>query len=197
MRPFLANYVWSGYLKPLKSYVDKDLLDDMTGVPTSPRAPIRSTRNSTPSASPTARWCFTATRNTSRRSVPAFRSRWTTPGRGPNLRTISASSPKWTGFKWPIDTFRGYGIKTEWVTYAYQPILNSFGCDLIDRQTWKAEGALDSKPCVDALTMMQGWGEERLGGADVIGYQPVLRRWKPGGARLGWPLVLCRGCGPR
>ena len=28
--PFLANYVWSGYLKPVAPYVDKDLLDDMT-----------------------------------------------------------------------------------------------------------------------------------------------------------------------
>lgn len=28
--PFLANYVWSGYLQPIKPLIDKDLLDDMT-----------------------------------------------------------------------------------------------------------------------------------------------------------------------
>jgi len=28
--PFLANYVWSGYLQPVKPLIDKDLLDDMT-----------------------------------------------------------------------------------------------------------------------------------------------------------------------
>lgn len=28
--PFLANYVWSGYLQAVKPLIDKDLLDDMT-----------------------------------------------------------------------------------------------------------------------------------------------------------------------
>ncbi|MGO7653147.1 sugar ABC transporter substrate-binding protein, partial [Rhizobium ruizarguesonis] len=61
------------------------------------------------------------------------------------------------GVKWPIDTFRGYGIKTEWITYAYGPLLASAGCDLIDRKTWKASGTLDCEACVKALTMMQDW----------------------------------------
>ena len=32
-------------------------------------------------------------------------------------------------------------------------------------------------------------GEERLGRADVVGYQPVLRRGQPGGAGLGQALL--------
>ena len=28
--PFLANYVWSGYLQPIKPLVEQDLLDDMS-----------------------------------------------------------------------------------------------------------------------------------------------------------------------
>ena len=28
--PFLANYVWSGYLQPIKPLIDQDVLDDMT-----------------------------------------------------------------------------------------------------------------------------------------------------------------------
>lgn len=37
------------------------------------------------------------------------------------------------------------------------PILQSAGCDLIDRTTWKSEGTLDSDACFDALNMMQKW----------------------------------------
>jgi multiple sugar transport system substrate-binding protein len=61
------------------------------------------------------------------------------------------------GVKWPIDLFRSYGIKSEWATYGYEPLLISAGCDLIDRTTWKAEGTLDSPACVEAMTMMQNW----------------------------------------
>lgn len=154
--PFLANYVWSGYLKPLKSYIDQDLLDDMTA------------SNVAQGTYPIDKELYAIGLTDS--SVVLY-------GNKKYLEKIGARIPKsvddaWTraefedylaklakvdGVKWPIDTFRGYGIKTEWVTYAYQPILNSFGCDLIDRTTWTATGTLDSQPCVDALTMMQTW----------------------------------------
>ncbi|WP_064712355.1 ABC transporter substrate-binding protein [Rhizobium bangladeshense] len=154
--PFLANYVWSGYLQPIKPLIDKDLLDDMTE------------SNIAQGTYPIDKDLYAIGLTDS--SVVLY-------GNKKYLEAISARIPKsvddaWTreefesyleklskldGVKWPIDTFRGYGIKTEWITYAYGPILQSAGCDLIDRKAWKSEGTLDSDACVDALAMMQKW----------------------------------------
>uniref|UniRef100_UPI003F49B1A0 ABC transporter substrate-binding protein n=1 Tax=Ensifer adhaerens TaxID=106592 RepID=UPI003F49B1A0 len=154
--PFLANYVWSGYLQPIKPLVDKDVLDDMTG------------SNIDQGTYPIDKDLYAIGLTDS--SVVLY-------GNKKYLEAIGARIPKsvddaWTreefegyleklskleGVKWPIDTFRGYGIKTEWITYAYGPLLESAGCDLIDRKAWKASGTLDSEACVKALTMMQTW----------------------------------------
>jgi multiple sugar transport system substrate-binding protein len=154
--PFLANYVWSGYLQPIKPLIDKDLLDDMTE------------SNIAQGTYPVDKDLYAIGLTDS--SVVLY-------GNKKYLEAIGARIPTsvddaWTreefegyleklskleGVKWPIDTFRGYGIKTEWITYAYGPILQSAGCDLIDRKTWKSEGTLDNDTCVDALAMMQKW----------------------------------------
>ncbi|PDS99384.1 ABC transporter substrate-binding protein [Rhizobium sp. S9] len=154
--PFLANYVWSGYLQPIKPLIDKDLLDDMTE------------SNIAQGTYPIDKDLYAIGLTDS--SVVLY-------GNKKYLEAIGARIPKsvddaWTreefesyleklskldGVKWPIDTFRGYGIKTEWITYADGPILQSAGCDLIDRKAWKSEGTLDSDACVDALAMMQKW----------------------------------------
>ena len=154
--PFLANYVWSGYLQPIKPLVDQDLLDDMTE------------SNVAQGTYPIDKELYALGLTDS--SVVLY-------GNKKYLEAIGARIPKsvddaWTreefegyleklskleGVKWPIDTFRGYGIKTEWITYAYGPLLESAGCDLIDRKTWTASGTLDGEACVKALTMMQAW----------------------------------------
>ncbi|WP_457584475.1 ABC transporter substrate-binding protein [Ensifer canadensis] len=154
--PFLANYVWSGYLQPIKSLIDQDVLDDMTP------------SNIAQGTYPIDKDLYAIGLTDS--SVVLY-------GNRKYLEAIGARIPKsvddaWTqeefegyleklakldGVKWPIDTFRGYGIKTEWITYAYGPILQSAGCDLINRTTWKSTGTLDSDACVKALTMMQTW----------------------------------------
>ncbi len=154
--PFLANYVWSGYLQPIKPLVDKDLLDDMTE------------SNIAQGTYPIDKDLYAIGLTDS--SVVLY-------GNKKYLEAIGARIPKgvddaWTreefegyleklskldGVKWPIDTFRGYGIKTEWITYAYGPLLESAGCDLIDRKSWVAGGTLDSEACVKAMTMMQDW----------------------------------------
>jgi multiple sugar transport system substrate-binding protein len=154
--PFLANYVWSGYLQPIKPLIDQDLLDDMTE------------SNISQGTYPIDKELYALGLTDS--SVVLY-------GNKKYLDAIGARIPKsvddaWTreefegyleklskleGVKWPIDTFRGYGIKTEWITYAYGPLLESAGCDLIDRKTWTASGTLDSEACVKALSMMQTW----------------------------------------
>lgn len=154
--PFLANYVWSGYLQPIKPLVDQDLLDDMTE------------SNISQGTYPIDKELYALGLTDSsvvlygnRKYLEAIGARiptsvddaWTREEFEGYLEKLS----KLEGVKWPIDTFRGYGIKTEWITYAYGPLLESAGCDLIDRTTWTASGTLDGEACVNALTMMQGW----------------------------------------
>ncbi|WP_156418499.1 ABC transporter substrate-binding protein [Aureimonas sp. D3] len=152
--PFLANYVWSGYLQPVTGLVEQALIDDMT--------PSNVSQGTYPPDK--GLYAIGLTDSTvvlygSRKQLEAAKIRiptsvadaWTREEFEGALKTLSASS------KWPIDLFRGYGTKTEWITYAYEPILESMGCDLIDRTTWKSEGTLDNQACVDAATMMQSW----------------------------------------
>lgn len=154
--PFLANYVWSGLLRPIDGLVGQDLIDDLT-----PSGVLQGTY-------PIDGKLYAVGILDSTVALYANRSYLSKIG----ARIPSDVSDAWTreefedilarlssvdGVKWPIDLFRGYGIKSEWATYAFEPLLVSSGCDVIDRTTWRAAGTLDSQPCIDALTMMQGW----------------------------------------
>ncbi|TCQ00507.1 carbohydrate ABC transporter substrate-binding protein (CUT1 family) [Rhizobium sp. PP-F2F-G36] len=154
--PFLANYVWSGYLAPIKGLIDQDVLDDMTE--------SNKAQGTYPIDSELYGIGLTDSSVVlygNKKYLAAIGARiptsvddaWTKEEFETNLEKLS----KVEGVKWPIDIFRGYGIKTEWVTYAYGPILESSGCDVIDRTSWTSVGKLDSQPCVDALTTMQKW----------------------------------------
>src|SRR5215207_7505918 len=46
----------------------------------------------------------------------------------------------------------------EWYTWAFSPIVQSFGADLIDRNNYQsADGVLNGPAAVEALEMVQGW----------------------------------------
>jgi multiple sugar transport system substrate-binding protein len=68
-----------------------------------------------------------------------------------------AALKKVDGVKFPIDMKFNYG-KGEWYTYGFSPILQSFGADLINRETYQgASGTLDNENAVKAMTAFQGW----------------------------------------
>lgn len=61
------------------------------------------------------------------------------------------------GVPWPLDMKLHYGIG-EWLTYAFAPIVQSHGGDLIDRRTYRsAQGALNAPGAVKALQGVQRW----------------------------------------
>ncbi|MDE2384847.1 MAG: extracellular solute-binding protein [Alphaproteobacteria bacterium] len=154
--PFLSNYVWSGFLQPIDSLIDKKLLDDMT-----PSNVAQGTYPPDKKLYATALIDSTVLIYASKKQLEAAKIRipkgvddaWTGEEFQAALKTLSTQP----GVKWPIDLFRAYGTKTEWIPYGYEPLLVSAGCDLINRDTWKATGTFDSKACVDATTMMASW----------------------------------------
>lgn len=154
--PFLSNYVWSGFLQPIGGLIDQTLLDDMT-----PSNVSQGTYPPDGELYATSLIDSTVVLYASRKQLESLNIRipagvddaWTGEEFNEILKTLSTAE----GVKWPIDLFRGYGTKTEWIPYGYEPILVSAGCDLIDRETWKAGGTLDSDACVNAATMMAEW----------------------------------------
>jgi multiple sugar transport system substrate-binding protein len=154
--PFLSNYVWSGFLQPLGGLIDQKLVDDMTASNIS-----QGTYPPDGKLYATSLIDSTVVLYASKKQLEALKIRiptgvddaWT----GEEFQTILKTLSTAPGVKWPIDLFRAYGTKTEWIPYGYEPLLVSAGCDLINRDTWKAEGTLDSKACVDATAMMASW----------------------------------------
>lgn len=154
--PFLANYVWSGFLQPIEPLVDKAILADMT-----PSNIAQGTYVIDKKLYAIALIDSTVMLYIDRKRLESLKLRvpnspadaWTKDEFEAAIKAV-AGAP---GVKWPLDLFRGYGVKTEWITYALEPILVSSGCDLIDRSTWKSTGALDSPACVAAVTMVAQW----------------------------------------
>ena len=82
---------------------------------------------------------------------------WSTEEFEQILRDLQAA-----GFERPLDIKIQYGTQGEWMTYGFSPITQSAGSDLIDRETLKAEGVLNSPEVVEALTLFQSWAEDDL-----------------------------------
>jgi multiple sugar transport system substrate-binding protein len=154
--PFLANFVWSGYLAPAADYVDKSVISDMT--PSSIAQCTYPLDNKLYAIGPTDSTVLLYGNRDYLKKIGAriptsVSQAWTKD----EFDTILQKLSQIPGVKWPLDLFRNYGVKTEWSTYAFQPIFESFGGGFINTKTWKAEGTLDSPESVAAATEMQKW----------------------------------------
>ena len=84
--------------------------------------------------------------------------------------------------EYAIDLKMNYGAG-EWFTYAFSPVLQSFGGDLIDRETYMtAEGFLNGPEAVAAMTWLQGLFEKGY----AIVSPPDDYEFENGKAALGW-----------
>ena len=181
--PFLANYVWSGFLQPIEPFVDKTILDDMT-----PSNIAQGTYVIDKKLYATALIDSTVMLYIDRKRLDNLKLRipkspadaWTKTELEDALKALSTAP----GVKWPVDLYRGYGVKTEWITYAFEPILVSSGCDLIDRSTWKATGTLDGPACVQAVTMMAEWVKKGWVVPQSAGTNQFFAEGRPAG--LAW-----------
>lgn len=180
--PFLANYVWSGYLQPLTGLIEQDVLDDMTA------------SNIAQGTYPVDGKLYAIGLNDS--TVVLYASRSQLEGLG--VRIPKGVDDAWTkeeledvlqkladsGVKWPIDLFRAYGTKTEWIPYAYEPALVSAGCDLINRESWTATGTLDSPECIAVAEEMASWVKKGWVVPQSAGTNQFYAEGRPAG--LAW-----------
>ena len=151
--PVMPNWAWANYMQPLD--IDEAKLEGYL-------------------PGPIGRWngevysvglWDAAVALTTRRStlekydirVPTLDAPWTLDEFNGALETIAASGD----FEYPLDL--GMAWKGEWYPYAFSPFLQSFGGDIVDRDTYDtAEGVLNGDAAIEFGEWWQGLFENNL-----------------------------------
>ena len=154
--PNYANYAWSGYLAPLNDIVSQATIDNeipsLIAQGTYP--PDGKLYSLGQFDSGLAIWGNKAYLEKAGVRIPTgVDDAWTMAEFEDALAKLQALPE----VEYAIDLKLCYG-KGEWYTYGFSPIIQSMGADLINRETWKATGTLDSPPARSkAMTHFQDW----------------------------------------
>lgn len=154
--PNLYNYVWGGFLVPLDPYVSAEMRADFL-----PSIIDQGTYNGQLYSlgqfdSGLAIWAHRSALEMVGARIPTVEEPWTRDEFNQLLADLKATGE----YEYPLDMKMNYvtAPPSEWLTYGFSPILQSFGADLIDRTTYRtAEGVLNGPEAVEALTMIQDW----------------------------------------
>jgi multiple sugar transport system substrate-binding protein len=153
--PNYANYVWSGYLQPLNGLVSDAVIADVIPslIAQGTYAPDGKLYSLGMGDSGLAIWGRKSLLEKASVRIPkGVDDAWTMA----EFEDALAKLQKVEGIKYALDIKANYG-QGEWYTYGFSPIVQSFGGDLIDRTTWKAEGAINGPKAVEAMTHFAGW----------------------------------------
>ena len=153
--PNYANYAWSGYLEPLNGIVSQAAIDNeipsLIAQGTYP--PDGKLYSLGQFDSGLAIWGNKAYLEKAGVRIPtSVDDAWTMTEFEDALAKLQALPE----VEYAIDLKLSYG-KGEWYTYGFSPIIQSEGADLINRDTWKATGTLDSAGAIDGMTHFQSW----------------------------------------
>lgn len=153
--PYLYNFAWPGYLQPIDQFVSAELRADFL-----PSIIAQGTFNEQLYSlgqfdSGLAIYGNRQYLTAAGVRIPTFDEPW-------NLAEFEEALEKLTTLpqvEHAIEMKINYG-RGEFYTYGYSPILQSFGGDLIDRQTYQqASGVLDGPQSVAAMQHFQSWFE--------------------------------------
>ncbi|NBE50507.1 ABC transporter substrate-binding protein [Streptomyces boluensis] len=87
---------------------------------------------------------------------------------------------KKAGYERPLDMHMWYGRQGEWFSYAFSPIVQSAGGDLIDRDGYRsAAGALDKPEVVKAMKTFQSWYTKKYVNTEAQDDTPFLKKQSP------------------
>jgi multiple sugar transport system substrate-binding protein len=151
--PMVAHFAWLGYLLPLDRFVSKALKDDL--LPSIITQGTWRNRLYALGAYDSGLAIFGNRRHlrTAGVRLPTVNRPWTLREFEGALQKLSAVP----GVEYPLDMKINYG-RGEFFTFAFSPILQSMGGDLIDRRTYlTARGVLDGPRSVAAMKRLQSW----------------------------------------
>ncbi|WP_367847234.1 extracellular solute-binding protein [Rhodoferax sp. WC2427] len=140
-QPTVANFAWSGYVRPLDKLLDKDLQADLLeGGKGTYKGVLYSVGQYDVALALYGRKSALAKAGV---RVATIAQPWSLA----ETNDAFAKLKKLPEFEYVIDIHNSYD--GEWWTYGFSPWLQSFGGDLIDRKSMTtAEGALNGKPAV-------------------------------------------------
>jgi len=154
--PYLYNFAWPGYLQPIDRFVSTELKADFL-----PSIIAQGTFNG--KLYSLGQFDSGLAIYGNRRYLEAAGVRLPTFDEPWNLAEFEEVLEKLTALpevEHAIDMKINYG-RGEFYTYGFSPILQSFGGDLIDRQTYQqASGVLDGPRSVEAMQHFQSWFEK-------------------------------------
>ncbi len=151
--PYLYNYAWLGYLQPIDRFVSAELRADFL-----PSIIAQGSYNGRLYSlgqfdSGLAIYGNRSYLQKAGVRIPSFNKPW-------SLAEFEQALEKLTALpevEHALDLKINYG-RGEFYTYGFSPILQSFGGDLIDRQSYqKASGVLDGPQSVEAMQHFQSW----------------------------------------
>ncbi|MBI9043976.1 MAG: sugar ABC transporter substrate-binding protein [Anaerolineaceae bacterium] len=177
--PNLYNYAWAGYIIPLEDYMSDDLKDDLL-----PSLIDQGTYQGNIYAMGQYDSGLALVGRKSLLEKAGVRiptsvdDAWTLAEFNEVLEKVQALDE----VEYAIDMKMNYGAG-EWFSYGFSPILQSWGADLIDRETYMtAEGVLNGPEAVAAMTWLQGVFEN---GYTTVS-PPDDHEFVNGKAALGW-----------
>lgn len=152
--PNMANYVWSGMLKPINNLLDKDVLEQTISglISQGTYPPDNQLYMLGMGDSSVLLWGNKKYLDAAGIVIPtSIQDAWNYDEFTEVLEKLS----KVEGVKWPLDF--NVGMSGEWMTYGYFPLVVSNGGNIINSDTMRAEGAINSAATLDAANKMQNW----------------------------------------
>lgn len=153
--PNYANYVWSGYLVPLNDLISEDVLANV-----SPSIIAQGTYPADGQLyslgqfdSGLALWGRKSLLEAAGVRIPTgVDDAWS----GEEFEAALDALQALDGIEYALDMKMNYG-QGEWFSYGFSPIVQSFGGDFINRETWRADGTINGEGAVAAMTTFQSW----------------------------------------
>jgi multiple sugar transport system substrate-binding protein len=155
--PNMASVAWAGTIQPIGDLLDPAIVEDLL-----PAIKAQGTYGPegefyfvSPYDSGTILWGNKALLEKAGVRIPAtVEDAWTREEMTEALEKLAALPE----IEWPLDVKMNYGAG-EWMTYGFAPFAQSNGGDIIDRETWMADGTINSEANVATLTTLQDWNK--------------------------------------
>ena len=175
--PLVPHFAWLGYFRPIEAFVPPALRADM--LPSLIRQGTFRGRLYALGIYDAGLGIYANRRHLRAAGVrlPTVEQPWTLAEFEGALVKLDALP----GVTYPLDLKINYG-RGEFFTYAFSPILQSMGGDLIERRTYRrAHGVLDGPHSVAAMRRMQGWFQKGWASAT-----PKDDDFRSGRSALSW-----------
>jgi multiple sugar transport system substrate-binding protein len=153
--PNYANYVWSGYLLPLNDLISAETLANVSPsiIAQGTYPPDGKLYSLGQFDSGLALWGRKSLLNAAGVRIPtSVADAWS----GAEFEAALDALQALDGIDYALDMKMNYG-QGEWFSYGFAPIVQSYGGDFINRETWRADGTLNSDSAIAAMTAFQSW----------------------------------------